>query len=135
MGSWDGKKALLTVIAVVAFSFGAYRLWDIWNFSRNALEAQGVIVERTSNQFTIEFTANGRSYQIEEELPSTKGADVETRMRLQPGVYVTVLYDPDSPQDARWKSARNWVFPGALCAIGVLFGLAAYRPNLGLPRR
>lgn len=135
MASWDGRKTLLTFIAVVAFSYGAYRLWEFWSFSRDAHETQGVIVDRTSNQFTIQFTVDGRSYEIEEDLPSTKGADVEMRMRLQPGVYVKVLYDPESPQNARWKSARNWAFPAALCAIGIMCGLAAYRPSLGPQRR
>lgn len=134
MGSWDGRKVLLTLIAVGAFLYGTYRLWDIWNFSRNAREAQGLIVDRTSNQFAIQFTLDGKTYQIEETLPSTKGADIEARMRLQPGAYVTVLYDPAEPQNARWKSERNWAFPVALCAISVLCGLGAYRPSLGLQR-
>jgi len=135
MGSWDGRRTLLTLIAAVAFLYGAYHLWDIWNFSRDAREAQGLIIERTSAEFTIQFTVDGRRYQIEESLPSTKGADIEARMRLQPGANVTVLYDPAAPQNARWQNARNWAFPGALCAIGVLCGLAVSRPNLGLRRR
>lgn len=122
------------MIATITILYGAYRLLDIWNFSRNAREVQGVIVERTSSRFTIQFTADGQTYQIEEQLPSTKGGDIEGRMHLQPGANVNVLYDPVSPADARWKSERNWVFPLVLCAIGVLCGLAAFRPNLGLQR-
>jgi len=131
MGSWDGRKILLTLIAVVALAYGTYHLWDIWNFSRTAAEAQGLIIDRTSTRFTIQFTVDGRSYQIEESLPNTKGANIQARMRLQPGVSVPVLYDPAAPQDARWKSDRNWAFPMALCFVGILCGLAAYRPNLG----
>ena len=133
MGTWDGRTTLLTLIAVVTLGFGTYHLWDIWNFSRNASEAQGLIIDRTSTRFTIQFNVDGRSYQIEESLPNTKGG-IQARMRLQPGASVTVLYDPAAPQDARWKSNRNWAFPVALCFVGMLSGLAAYRPNWGLQR-
>jgi len=135
MGSWGGRTTLLTLIAVVALGFGAYHLWDIWNFSRTASEAQGVVIERTSTRFTTEFTVGGRIYQIEESLPSTKGANLQARMRLQPGANVTVLYDRAAPQNARWKSQRNWAFPVALCFVGILCALSAFRPYWGLQQR
>ena len=134
MGSWNVRRILPILVAILASLYGAYRLYDIWNFSRNAHETQGLIVARTNSRFTIQYTVEGQVYQIEEELPGMKGPVIETRMRLQPETYVTVLYDAVSPSNARWKNTDNWVFPGALCVIGVAFCLATYRASLG-PRR
>lgn len=134
MGSWDVRRTLPILLAILASFYGAYRLYDIWNFSRNARETQGLIVARTSSRFTIQYTVDGQVYQIEETLPGMKGPVIETRMRLQPGTYITVLYDAALPSNARWKNTDNWVFPGALCVIGVAFCLATYRASLG-PRR
>ena len=120
----------LIALSLVGLAFGVYRLWDIWAFSLTASETEGQIVARNSASFIIEFNANGRTFQITEDLPSTKGMSGLTRTKLQPGTKVSVLYDPSTPSRAKWNDKRNWVFPLAIIFVSVLAGLAGLFPNL-----
>ncbi len=124
-----GRIIFLIALSLVGLAFGAYRLLDIWAFSLTASETEGQIVARNSASFIIEFNANGRTFQITEDLPSTKGLSGLTRTRLQPGTKVSVLYDPSSPSRARWNDNRNWVFPLVVILLSVLVGLAGLFPN------
>jgi len=117
------------LIALIGLPYGTYHLWDFWRFASKAREAQGHVVARDSSTFTIQFTAEGQTFQFEEDLPGTKGMSGQRRSALQLGTAVTVLYDPSSPQKARWKSNRLWVFPLAILFISVLAGLAALFPD------
>jgi Protein of unknown function (DUF3592) len=132
MSLQSGRRgaAVALVIALVGLPYGVYRLWDAWSFTSQAREAIGEIVERDSSQFTIRYAAEGRTFQITENLPSTKGMSGLKRAELQPGVEVTVLYDPVSPQNARWKSDRVWAFPIAVILVSVLAGLAGLFPDV-----
>jgi len=123
-------RIIAGIIAVLGFVFGAYRLFDAWSFASRAHEAAGVIVARDSHVFTIQFEVEGQSYQIEEELPSTKGMSGQARMRLQVGTPVSVLYDPASPGNARWKSNRLWAFPPAVLAVSLIAALCCLFPDL-----
>ena len=125
-----GRTIFLIALSLVGLAFGVYLLWDIWAFSLTASETEGQIVARNSASFIIEFNANGRTYQITEDLPSTKGMSGLTRIKLQPGTKVSVLYDPSTPSRARWDDKRNWVFPLAVIFVSVLAGLAGLFPNL-----
>ena len=115
MGSWNVRRILPILVAILASLYGASRLYDIWNFSRNAHETQGLIVARTNSRFTIQYTVEGQVYQIEEELPGMKGPVIETRMRLQPETYVTVLYDAASPQCVLEEHRQLGIPRGAVC--------------------
>jgi hypothetical protein len=117
------------VIAVLGFTFGAYRLLDTWSFMSRAHEAQGIIVARDSHVFTIQFEADGQTYQIEEDLPSTRGMSGQTRMQLQVGTPVSVLYNPASPGKARWKASRLWVFPLAMIIVAIIAALCCLFPD------
>jgi Protein of unknown function (DUF3592) len=129
-----GRTIFLIALSLVCLAFGVYRLWDIWAFSLTASETEGQIVVRNSASFIIEFNANGQTFQITEDLPSTKGMSGLTRTKLQPGTKVSVLYDPSTPIRARWNNKRNWVFPLALIFVSVLAGLAGLFPNLANSR-
>ncbi len=118
------------VIAVCGFIFGTYRLLDTWSFVSRAQEATGVIVARDTRIFTIQYEVAGQSYQIDEDLPSTKGMSGLTRMRLQVGTPVPVLYDPSSPEKAKWKDARLWVFPLAVLAVSVIAAFCSWVPDV-----
>jgi Protein of unknown function (DUF3592) len=117
------------LIAMLGLPYGTYCLWDFWRFISRAQEAQGQIVARDSTTFTIRFEAEGRTFQIEEDLPSRRGTAGLQRMVLQPGATVTVLYDPSSPQNAKWKTERLWVFPVAIILVSTLAGLVALFPD------
>jgi hypothetical protein len=110
--------------------FGAYRLFDAWSFVSRAHEAAGVIVARDSHVFTIQFEVEGQTYQVEEQLPSTKGMSGQARMHLQVGTPVDVLYDPASPGNAKWKSSRLWAFPLAVLGVSFIAALCCLFPGL-----
>jgi hypothetical protein len=134
-GSQLRRKTVLLLLAVVGLSYGGYRLWDAWNFTSHAREAQGQVVDRNSSTFTIQYQVNGQTFQFDERLPSTKGMNIERRMELQPGASVAVLYDPASPANGRWKSRRLWFFPASVLFISALCGIAALLPDPALLRR
>ncbi len=122
------KAIIALLIAALALPYGLYRLWDAWSFTSRAREAAGEIVDRDSSRFTIRYIVEGQPFQIQEDLPSAKGASYR-RAQLQPGVQVAVLYDPASPQNARWESDRIWAFPLVLLFMGLLSAFAAWRPD------
>lgn len=117
------------LIAVVGFPYGSYQLLDYLRFASRAQETQGLIVARDSANFTIQFAVDGQAYQIQEALPSTRGMAGQARMALQPGTAVRVLYDPSSPQSAKWKASRNWVFPVAVLLVSAIAALTARFPE------
>jgi Protein of unknown function (DUF3592) len=125
-----GRIIFLIALSLVGLAFGAYRLFDFWAFSLTASETEGQIVARNSASFIIEFNANGQTFRITEDLPSTKGMSGLTRTRLQPGTKVSVLYDPSTPRRARWNDKRNWAFPLAIIFVSVLAGLAGLFPDV-----
>lgn len=94
-----------------------------------AQEAQGQIVARDSANIIIQFEVGGRIFEIQEALPSTRGAAGLQRVKLQVGTMVPVLYDPSSPQNARWRTERLWVFPVAIILVSVLAALAGLFPD------
>ena len=118
------------LIAVVGLPYGTYHLWEYWRFASKAQEAQGRVVARDSSTFTIQFAVDGQTFQIAEALPGTKGMAGQRRSALQPGAAVTVLYDPSSPQKARWQNNRLWVFPLAIFLISAIAGFSAWFPDL-----
>lgn len=124
------KAIIALVIAALGLPYGLYRLWDAWSFTSHAREAAGEIVDRDSARFTIRYIVAGQAFQIQEALPSTKGMSGYRRARLQPGVQVPVLYDPASPQNARWESDRIWAVPLLVLFIGLLSAFAAWRPEV-----
>ena len=103
-------------------------LWGVCTFIWRAQEAQGTIVDRSDDRgtFTIQFRVAERTYRFDEALPSSHGASGTTRRQLVPGKDVPVLYDPDAPSHAKWKSNRNWLFP-ALLGVMFLLGIRASR--------
>lgn len=118
------------LVASLGLPYGIYRLWDAWSFTSRAREVTGEIVERDSSRFTIRYVVEGQAFQIEEDLPIAKGMSRSRRIELQPGVQVTVLYNPAAPQEARWDSDRIWAFPIIVILVSVLAGLAGLRPDL-----
>lgn len=120
---------IFLLIAAVGMPYGAYHLLDYWRFAFKAHEAPGFVVARDSSSFTIQFAVNGRTFQIDEALPGTKGMGRPRRSEVQPGFAVMVLYDPSSPQKARWKNDRNWLVPLATLLISAICGLAYWFPN------
>ena len=120
----------LIVLSVIGFAYGVYRLCDFGVFRIRAVETQGQIIARDGSQFTIQYNVNGSAYLITEDLPSTKGMTGLKRMKLQPGVTVSVLYDPLSPAHAKWAAERNWVFPLAIMFISLLAGFAGLFPDV-----
>jgi hypothetical protein len=122
---------MFIAIAVCLFIYGIYLLHDISSFTSKASSTTGQIVARDGTRFTIQYMVDGRAFQIEESLPSTKGASISEREKLQPGVAVPVLYERSSPGNARWGAARNWFFPELLILLSILFGLAGFLPDLG----
>ena len=121
---------LLIVLSVGGLTFGAYRLWDTWAFNLLAAETQGQIVARNGLTFTIQYVVDGRTFQITEDLPGTKGMSGTTRMQLHVGAMVPVLYEPSSPNNARWEAERNWVFPLGILFVSVLAGFAGLFPDI-----
>lgn len=126
---------ICVLIAALGLPYGAYGLWNYWNFASKAKEAAGQIVARNSSTFTIQYTVNEQTYQIDEDLPNTKGMSGQNRIALQPGKAVMVLYDPMSPQSARWQSDRLWLFPVAIIFVSALAGLGALFPEFMSQRR
>lgn len=124
------KAIIALVIAALGLPYGLYRLWDAWSFTSRARETAGEIVGRDSARFTIRYIVDDQPYQIQETLPSTRGMSGYRRARLQPGVQVAVLYDPASPQKARWDSDRIWATPIVVLFLSVLTGLAGLRPDV-----
>jgi hypothetical protein len=115
--------------SVPGLPYATYRVWDFWRFISRAQEAQGQIVARDSATCTIRFEVAGHKFQIEEDLPSRRGMAGQRRMELQPGTTVTVLYDPSSPHNAKWKAEGLWVFPAAIILVSALAGLVALFPE------
>ena len=126
------RKIGLIIASIAGLIYGTSILWNFTAFSWRASETQGRIVARDSFTFTIQYAVDGRTYQIQQDLPGTRGMSGIKRMQLQPGAAVTVLYDPSSPGDARWKSNRNLVFPFAVIFIALLAGFAGMFPELAL---
>jgi hypothetical protein len=124
------RSILALLIASLGLSYGIYRLWDAWSFTSQARQVAGEIVDRDSARLTIRYIVGGQAFQIQEDLPSTRGMSAYRRMQLQPGAQVPVLYDPASPQKARWDSDRIWAFPIVVVFISVLTGLAGLRPDV-----
>jgi hypothetical protein len=120
------------MIALAGLSYGVYRLRDAWSFTSHAREAIGEIVDRGSSRFTIRYAVGKQTFEIAEDLPSTRGMSALRRTQLQPGAQVPVLYDPVSPQNARWKSDRIWAFPIIVILVSALVGLASLFPNAAL---
>jgi hypothetical protein len=133
MSSSNGQRhqgaIICVLIAALGLPYGAYGLWDYWSFASKAREAAGQIVARNSTTFTIQYTVDQQTYQIDESLPNTKGMSGQNRIALQPGKAVTVLYDPMSPGSARWQSERLWLFPLAILFVSGLAGLGALFPD------
>jgi len=119
----------LLILACIGIAYSCWLLLGYVHFAGEATETQGVVVARDSIRFTIEFQVDGQTFRIEEDLPSTKGSSGLERVRLRPGAEVTVLYDPASPQNAKWKSNRLWIFPVAILALSSLGGMVALFPN------
>lgn len=125
-----GRASIIgLILACLGIAYATWLLLDYAQFLAKARETPGEIVARNSSDFTIQYQVDGQTFQIEEKLPSTKGMSGLRRMGLQPGVEVTVLYDPGAPQKAKWKSDRLWVFPAAFLFVCVLAALAALYPN------
>ena len=131
-GSTVNRKPVLIILSLIGLAYGAYLILDIVGFTSTAEETQGRIIARDSFTFTIQYEVNGQTYQIRQDLPSAKGMSGINRMKLQPGVAATVLYDPSSPQNARWKSNRNWVFPIAILFVSLLAGFGGLFPQVAL---
>ena len=126
------RKRAFIIASIAGLIYGVYLLWDFTGFSLRASEIQGRIVARDHFTFTIQYVVDGTTYHIQQELPGTKGMSGIKRMKLQPGAVVTVLYDPSSPGDARWKSNRNLVFPFAVIFLALLAGFAGLFPDIAL---
>ncbi len=126
------RKPAFIILSVLGLIYGAHLLWNIIGFTSAASETQGRIITRDNFTFTIQYTVNGKTFQITEDLPSTKGMSGMKRMKLQPGSTVTVLYDPSSPGNAKWNANRNWVFPLAVIFVSLLAGFAGLFPDIAL---
>jgi hypothetical protein len=124
------RRILALLISSLGLLYGTYRLWDAWSFTSQAREATGEVVQRDSSQFTIRYIVGEQAFQIQEDLPIARGMSAYRRTEIQPGVQVAVLYDPASPQKARWESDRIWAFPVVVILISVLAGLAGLRPDV-----
>ena len=124
------KKMVLLVFGLLGLLYGTYRLLDAWSFTSQAREVAGEIIDRDSSRFTIRYIVDGQAFQIQETLPSTRGMSSYRRAQLQPGAQVGVLYNPLSPQKARWDSNRIWAFPIIVIFLSVLTGLGGLRPDL-----
>jgi hypothetical protein len=124
------RRILALLIASLGLLYGTYRLWDAWSFTSQAREVVGQVVQRDSSQFTIRYMVGEQAFQIQEDLPIARGMSAYRRTEIQPGAQVAVLYDPASPQKARWDSDRIWAFPIVVLVIAVLAGLAGLRPDL-----
>ena len=128
------RKPFFIVLAIVGLLYGAYLIWDIVGFTLTAEETQGRIIARDNSAFTIQYKVDDQTFQIKEDLPSTKGMSGIERMKLQPGTMVSVLYNPSFPENARWKANRNWVFPLAVVFVSLLAGFVGLFPDLALRR-
>jgi hypothetical protein len=124
------RKIVALLIASLLLPYGIYRLWDAWSFTSQGREVAGEVVQRDSSRFTIRYVVGDQAFQIQEDLPIARGMSAYRRMELQPGEQVAVLYDPASPQKARWDSDRIWVFPIAVILVSGLTGLAGLRPDV-----
>ncbi len=121
------RRPFLLVLSFIGIAFGAYLLADFESFSSEASETEGLIVARDAVRFTIEYTVDGRTYRITEDLPSAKGT---SRRKLQIGTKVSVLYDPSSPGNARWHNSRNWIFPVLVLLVAIIAGVGGLFPNI-----
>ncbi len=126
------RKTVFIILSVIGLIYGAHLLWNIVGFTLAASETQGKIIARDNFTFTIRYIVDGQTFQITEDLPSTKGMSGVKRMKLQPGTTVSVLYDPSSPGNAKWNANRNWVFPFAVIFISLLAGFAGLFPDIAL---
>ena len=117
------KSRLVYLIAISAIgaAYGIYLLADCAIFASSAVETGGVVVARAGSNFTIQYTVSGQTYQIKQSLPSTKGTSGKLRSKLQPGYTVSVLYDPESPSNARWNNAI-WAWPVAVTVVSIIVG-------------
>ena len=115
----------LLILACSGIAYSCRLLLGYVHFAAKATGTQGVVVARDSIRFTIEFQVDGQTFRMEEDLPSIKGSSALERVRLRPGAEVTVLYDPASPQNAKWKSNRLWIFPVAILALSSLGAMVA----------
>ncbi len=133
IGSQDSSRRRiiwLVVLAIAGFVYGSYLMWEMISFNMTAIETDGRVVGRAGSKFTIKYIVDGRSFLITEDLPGTKGMSGLKSAALRPGARVRVLYDPASPVNGRWKSDRNWVFPGAVMLVSLMAGLAGMFPNV-----
>jgi hypothetical protein len=131
MGDTPAQRRILALlIAALGLTYGSYRLWDAWSFTSQAREVAGEVVQRDSSQFTIRYFVGDQAFQIQEDLPIARGMAAYRRTEIQPGVQVAVLYNPASPQKARWDSDRIWAFPIVVILVSVLAGLAGLCPDV-----
>ena len=124
------KNIYLIVLSLAGLIYGAYILWDFVAFAMNAEKTQGQIIARDNLTFTIQYSAEGQSYRITQDLPAAKGASGLERMSLVPGAEVAVLYDPAVPSKGRWDANRNWLFPALVILVSTLVGLAGLFPDI-----
>lgn len=132
----SGADKFFLILAIVLLCAGAvYGLKNLW-FVKNGNSAAGTVtrLERVVLQGSghqgeayapvVEFTAaGGRNVTFTHRISGhiNPGPTQDVIPPYQKGDNVTVLYDPQNPEDATlYDPLSLWLFPGALSGVGVL---------------
>lgn len=123
-GVWFGGLFLL--VGVVLGSLAAYRTYEHRSFTRDAQQAQGLVLTKeirqsgsrsrgqtTHYEVTYRFSAGGQTYTGRDELA------YDAWLRLSEREPATVLYDPRAPGSSRLSGDRPWT-PTIVMILGSL---------------
>ena len=117
----DPKSLFIIIASTIGFAAGIYLLWDYLSFTLMADETQGQVVAIGDHFFTIQYNVEGKTFRIKEHLPKYGGMSM--------GRTVSVLYDPESPDNARW-SHNNWTYPFIWIALSIFWFFSVLYPKI-----
>ncbi len=118
---YNPKSVFIIAASIIGFTIGLYLLWDYLSFTLMADETQGQVVAIGDHYFTIQYKVEGQTFRIKEHIPKWGGMSM--------GRTVSVMYDPLSPNNARWNN-NNWTVPISVIGLLIVWFLVGFYPTI-----